>query len=169
MIQLENDEKIVYKVHKHWFAIALPVTISIILAAAPLIFFGVFFKFFLEQNISFSLPIFFYCIWLLAIWIFSFVEWTGFYLDVWFVTDRRIIYVDQGGLFNRRISSLRFDKIQDVTIEIKGIIAEMMHFGDISVQTAGENRQFVMHGVENPTKAKELISSVIDVRPNLLK
>ena len=159
MIQLEQDEKIVYEIRKHWYDLALPTIITLVLACTPLVVLSIVLGFIPVSAFPFSLVIFFYCIWLLGLWLFLCIEWTDYYLDVWFVTDRRIIDVEQMGVFHRRISSLRFDKIQDVTVEVIGVVAEMLHFGDLSVQTAGENREFVIRGVANPIKAKEMIAS----------
>jgi uncharacterized membrane protein YdbT with pleckstrin-like domain len=92
------------------------------------------------------------------LWLSFFINWTKYYLDVWYVTEKRIIAVDQRGIFNRGISNLRFDKIQDVTIDVKGFIATLLNYGNVKVQTAGEdNYEFSMSVVSNPENVRKVI------------
>ena len=83
--------------------------------------------------------------------------WTLYYLDVWIITDKRIIDIEQKGIFNREISTFRTDNIQDVTIEIRGIIGTFLKFGDIHIETASENNSFVIREALNPERVKEVI------------
>jgi hypothetical protein len=100
----------------------------------------------------------FYVIWLLAIWLRFFIVWTNYYLDVWYVTEKRIIDVDQKALFNREVSNLRFDRIQDVTLQVRGVVATFLDYGDIRVQTAAEDStDFYMEQVAHPERVKQVI------------
>lgn len=104
--------------------------------------------------------VFVYAVWLLALWGFFAIQWTNFYLDVWYVTQKRIIDVEQKGIFHREISNLRFDKIQDISIEVTGFIATMLNFGDIHVQTAAEDSSdFFMKDARNPERVRKIIFS----------
>lgn len=109
-----------------------------------------------------SLPLFLASVWTLLLWAKFFAIWTDYYLDVWIVTDRRIVNIDQKGLFHREVSTLRMERIQDVTLEIEGIIATVLGFGDVLVQTAGETGEFVIKGVNNPEHIKRKILSHVD-------
>jgi uncharacterized membrane protein YdbT with pleckstrin-like domain len=91
-----------------------------------------------------------------------FAVWTDYYLDIWIVTNRKLVSIDQIGLFNREISTLRMERIQDVTFSINGIVATLLNFGDIHVQTAAEEREFVMRGIAHPDRVKRLILTHID-------
>ena len=96
-------------------------------------------------------------IWLIFFWMRLIHIWTDYYLDVWTITDRRIIDREQRGLFNRQTSVFHIDRIQDVTIETRGILPTLFHFGDIHVQTAGESQQFIMRGIADPKYVREVI------------
>src|SRR5512133_1855326 len=60
-------------------------------------------------------------IYYLAIWLFFFSTVLDYYMDIWIVTNDRIIAVEQQGLFSRTISEMDLWLVQDVTSEIKGI------------------------------------------------
>ena len=83
--------------------------------------------------------------------------WTDYYLDVWMVTDKRIIDIEQKSFFHRQTSVFRIERIQDITIETRGIIATLLNFGDIHVQTAGESQEFIMRGIANPKYMRRII------------
>lgn len=86
------------------------------------------------------------------------MEWTDYYLDVWILTDKRLIDVEQRGLFHRKVSSLDLRNIQDIKIETKGLIATFLKFGDIHVQTAGADREFVIREAYNPELVKRQLT-----------
>ena len=83
--------------------------------------------------------------------------WTDYYLDVWMVTDKRVIDIEQKGFFHRQTSVFRIERIQDVTVETHGIVATLLNFGDIHVQTAGEGQEFIMRGIANPKYVRRVI------------
>ena len=162
MINLGKDEHILVVTRKHWFVFFGQVIFIAILAIVPLIFFkivktfSILDIFYLPGNTTFifvSLSAF----WLLFLWIVFFVIWTNYYLDILVLTTKRIISIDQRGLFFRDVSDFRLDRIQDVTVEVRGILATLIKFGDIHIQTAGEDRDFMMRGVPMPYKLKETI------------
>lgn len=86
-----------------------------------------------------------------------FVSWIDYYLDVWIVTRDRILTIEQKGLFSRSISELPLERVQDVTSEVHGVIATMMKYGDIRIQTAGEQSQFVFKQVPHPYETARMI------------
>lgn len=163
---MDSDEHVIMEVRKHWIVFASYAVELVFLAFLPYILFISFNKF-APGLLNFDLPgnsdalsLFFYSLWLLTLWIIFFINWTKYYLDVWYVTEKRIIAVDQRQIFNRGVSNLRFDKIQDVTVDVRGFIATLLHFGNIKVQTASEdNYDFFMSAVRNPENVRKVIFS----------
>jgi len=134
------------------------------LALLPLIIFAAFGEFLknILANYFIDLPLnllflFFYSLWLLYLWAFFSISVLDFYLDVWFVTNRRLIDIEQKGLFNREISEFPLDKIQDITVKVTGLIETLLNFGDLDVKTASENVEIIFHKIPNPEKAKNII------------
>lgn len=168
-LHLDKGEEVILEVRKHWIVFFGHAFALLMMAVFPFVIFMVA-KILFPQIFSFivlpvdintpALFLFFYSLWLLFLWISFFLQWTKYYLDVWFVTPKRIIGVSQKSIFDREISNLRFDKIQDVTIDVHGFIPTMLDFGNIKVQTAGEdNRDFIMYTVSNPDKVRQVIFS----------
>ncbi len=164
-LNLDPDEHVILEVRRHWFIFFVHAIGLFFCAFIPFMFFTLI-EFLAPQLISnISIPgnssaffLFLYTLWLLVLWISFFIDWTKYYLDVWYVTEKRIVAIDQRHIFNRGISNLRFDKIQDVTIEVKGFIATFLNFGNIKVQTASEdNYDFSMATVRNPERVRKVI------------
>lgn len=59
------------------------------------------------------------------------------------ITDKNITQVLQGGLFNRKVSQLTMANVEDVTAIQKGFYATLLDFGELRVETAGEQENFV--------------------------
>jgi len=93
----------------------------------------------------------------LFVWNSFFILWLDYYLDAWIVTNERIINIKQGGFFARDISELKLTKIQDVTSEIIGIIPTLLDYGNIYVQTAGQEERFNFFQIPNPNYVKDVI------------
>ncbi len=164
VLHLEPEEHVILQVRKHWIVFAVQAGSLLFVAFLPFILIAVI-KTFIPQLLNFNLPVnqsalflFFYTLWLLILWIFFFIDWTKYYLDVWYVTEERIIAIDQKRIFDREVSNLRFDRIQDVTIDVHGFIPTLLGFGNIKVQTASEDsREFFMTTVRNPEEIRRVI------------
>ncbi|MFO0718859.1 MAG: PH domain-containing protein [Candidatus Paceibacterota bacterium] len=175
MLNLENDEKIILEVRKHWFVFLGNVIGFFVGGVLPIVFYFliVTFSSFDILKIIYeykSLYFFIYSLWLLLLWVLFFIQWTNYYLDVWYVTEKRIIDVNQKGIFHREISNLRFDKIQDISIEVRGFIATMLNYGDISVQTAAEDSSdFVMKNARDPQRIRRIVFSQHNIEAEKLR
>jgi|SRR3989344_621415 len=90
-------------------------------------------------------------------WIALFVILADFFLDVWVLTDQRVIAIEQRGLFARTVSEFDLSRIQDVTIEVHGIIPTMLNYGNLIVRTASEHENFIFKQVWRPNEIKDAL------------
>ena len=156
--QLKN-ETVLLLLRRHWFILftrMLIIIVSVIvLAVIYFLFLGPNSN---PQEIAFhDILIFSESLATLFLWNFFFILWVDYYLDVWIVTNERIINIEQKGFFNRNISELKLTKIQDVTSEINGFIPTILNYGNICVQTAGEVERFTFLQIPNPNHVKNVI------------
>ncbi|MEW5907856.1 MAG: PH domain-containing protein [Patescibacteria group bacterium] len=150
ILTLDQDEKIIFQKRKYWFILLAEVIMLSLLFILPLLFY-----FSLPFQINNNLFLIFFLIWSLFLWVILFIIWTDYYLDLFILTNKRVVDIEQKGLFNREISTLSLNCIQDITIETKGIIATLLNFGNIYIQTAGERERFIIKGIFHPEKTKE--------------
>jgi len=171
VIDFEPGEKILYQLRKHWFAFVGNIIGAVIFALVPL---GVLIGLtFIKLPTSLNLQEFFagdiryfiffcYASWLLLIWLTLYLQWTRFYLNVWYLTNKRVIEAKQKGLFNREVSSFHYSKIQDVTVEIEGLIPTFLGFGSVSIETAGERENIILNNAARPQKVKQIINEQLE-------
>lgn len=175
-IKLETDEKVVRIVRKHWFILAISIVSDVLLALLP-VFVWLLFSLIFSDVISAGILAatgfteltstlwFFYLAWLLLIWIHFTNHITDYYLDLWVITDRRIVAIDQRGFFHRFLSSFRLERLQDMNIETSGVIPTLLNFGTIEAQTAGgSNEEFKTKNMPDPRELKSLIIRLADER-----
>lgn len=164
------------KVRKHWFVLVSKLIVPVIFLFVPLLLLfalrsveGYMSADTLEaiaRTFSGPLIVFFALLWSFCMWIWAFIIWTDYYLDIWVVTNKRVFDIEQKGFFQREISILRMDRVQDITTNVRGIIPTFFNFGEIHVQTAGSDKEFVMRGAPAPSSLKQVISSLQDQRQN---
>lgn len=168
MIEIDKTEKVLRIVRKHWFVLLADIVLLVLFVAIPVIFFVAWNALNLSAFISYDgSPIFaagfFLFAWLLLIWIVGWHMWTDYYLDVFIITDKRIFDITQYGLFRRTSSSFRLDRIQNITVEMSGIIQTLLDFGTIRLETAGEREDFVANYLARPYELKKTINEMQDI------
>lgn len=104
------------------------------------------------------MPLAFYLLFMyfFVLTILAFITWVDYWLDMWIITNERIIDIEQKGLFRHEISEFGLDKIQDVTVESPGLLATFLRYGKISVHTAGD-QSFEAVDLPNVHGVKDLI------------
>src|SRR4051812_5450739 len=101
----ETGEKVVMLVRRHPFYIAMKFVFSFIAVMLPAFVVAIYSPYLLANSLG-TLAIFLLSLWTLVLWVVFFYHFTMYTLDVWIVTDRRIIDSTQHGFFNRTVSEL---------------------------------------------------------------
>ncbi len=156
MIQLKENEKIILAIHKHWlvlFGRTALVFIFLLIGIAGFYFVSGFAA---DNVLFYRLAWFLFIVYFLILYLAVLILWMDNYLDMWIVTDERILDIEHIGIFKREVSEFLISHVQDVTIEIPGMLASFLKFGNIRVQTAGE-KFFESKDIPNPEKIKDLI------------
>ena len=160
----EPDEKVILLLRRHPFVLFKQNLLFLIYFAIPV---GVYVVAKLWLTFILSFPIYPIFVLLISIYcsfflLFLLIEWIDYYFDVWLVTNKRLIDVDQIGLFKRVIAETRLDKIQDITVEINGPFATLFHYGNVHIQTAARTKRFEIRQVSEPSGVRTKILSLYD-------
>lgn len=171
LIKLDSDERVLKTIRRHWFVIASELFGLFILALIPLVVW-IFLSVTVEDNAYITTVkltsiepyfIFMTAAWLLVLTMAGAAAWTHYYLDHWIVTNKRVMLIDQRGFFWRSISSFRLERLQELSVEINGLIPTLLNFGTIRAETAGENNsEFVTSGMPDPRGIKAMIVEAAD-------
>lgn len=152
----ENGEKVIMLLRRHPIVIILRLLGLLIAYFIPIIASIIFLNYIINYELV-TLYLFILSIWTLFIWIIAFYSITMYALDVWIVTDKRIIDSTQHGFFNRKISELHLPRIQDISVNVRGVIQTVFKYGDLQVQTAGTEEKFNFLQIPDPNFVKDSI------------
>ncbi len=170
--ELEPGEHIMKEVRKHWLVFLGMLFPYIFLAILPLLLPGVFawtaslYPVLQGTASAFTLATpwvrIVVGIWWLMLWIGAFNAFTSYFLNVWVITNHRIVNIRQYQFFNRKVSSFLLMRVQDVTTETYGILSDLFGYGCVQVETAGvASDAFRMDGVADPQGMRDLIMKEI--------
>ena len=98
--------------------------------------------------------------------LFFYIELLNYWLDMWIITNQRIIDVEHQALFHRQVSEFSTARVQDITVEVEGVFASLLGYGDVSIQTAGE-QSFSIKRVANPELVKNAIMHLARTREGI--
>ena len=160
----QPDEKLVLFVRRHWIILVARWLAYLILSCIPIatyFFLAAYQPQILANRIIFPFLFLFASIFYLFMWLFLFNIFIDYYLDVWIVTTKRILDIEQRGIFNRIVAEHSLERIQDVTGSQKGVIQTIFKFGDVYIQTAGEIQRFDFHQVRNPFEIVRIVNSLL--------
>ncbi len=160
------DEKLVFLLRRHPITILVLIIVTLILLTSP---FGInwylqTYRLDILQDPSVLTPVVVIgSIFFLFAWLFLFQYFMDYYLDTWIVTTKRIINIEQTGLFHRTMSESRLYRIQDVTASINGFWATVFNYGHVEIQTAGEKNRFQFEQVSNPNHISKTILELSEI------
>lgn len=166
MLDLKNlpnaipEEKLVYFLRRHPITLLSVLFGYVLLLASPFLILAYFrvSQPELIENPSFqALIVFGGSAFFLFAWLFLFQLFLDYYLDSWIVTTRRILNIEQNGLFGRTVSELRLYRIQDVTAIVNGFVKTMFNFGEVEIQTAGEHERFMFEEIPRPNEVAKTV------------
>lgn len=164
-----DEKKIVLFIRKHWAAYLGQFLLSIFLFFFPLVLLLIIYL--ADKTIFKGLVLNFlvlgFSTYYLIISTFVFTSWLSFYYDIYIITEDSIIDVFQQGFFGRRIGQLSMLRVQDVSSSIEGLFPTLFAYGDVLVESAGEQTQhFVLEQVPNP---QEVSSKIMELHNRIIE
>ncbi len=156
---LEPGEHIVTVLHRHpigIIAIYIETLVGIIAVIALTLFLA---PNFLDNMSGQTYRLFLACV-VLAIALAALILFVATYIyrqSRLIVSDKSLIQIIQRGLFIRKISRLSMSNVQDVTAEHSGILQTILGYGTLTVETAGEEDNFVFPYCPSPDTYSERI------------
>lgn len=102
----------------------------------------------------------------LSLLFFFLRAWMSFYLDVTIVTERRLIDIEQEGIFRRQIAEQSLVRVQDVSSRQHGFFQHFLNYGTLFIETAGEQPNFELHNIPRPN---DVAKTIINLHDRLLE
>jgi uncharacterized membrane protein YdbT with pleckstrin-like domain len=129
-------------------------------------FLGLFILYIFNSNFikieSFQIFLAFYFIYISFLLLIGFVEWLNEELDLFIITDKRIIIFIQKTFFNRHSSIASLNQIQDVKGEVQGMFFSFLNVGNLEIKTAADNTCFIIDEIKDPEKVARILNNAME-------
>ncbi len=88
--------------------------------------------------------------------------------DRYIVTNRRVIHIEKVYLVREKRDEAPLAMIQDVSVDMQGLMTNLLYFGDVIIQTAGTLGTIRFRGIPKPRKAQaQILALMSQARPAL--
>jgi uncharacterized membrane protein YdbT with pleckstrin-like domain len=151
---LAKDETVIRKINKHWIVLA-PVVLADVVVIAIIIgltyLYGRYrsdFPAHFNTADLFSFVVIFIILAMIMLYGGLWVYRRNFLV----LTNQHLVRVEQRGLFAHSVSQLSLGRVQDVSGKVSGFLPTILGFGDIVVETAGAEDNFIFNTVGNPSE-----------------
>ena len=154
---LRKDEHLELVIRRHWIVILFTKMYLIILAV---ITWGLMFLY------GTGIPHVYIHLIIISIWmyglVFAFIRWINDELDIFIITNQRIIGLIQEGFLSRKSVQASIRHVQEVNAQTQWLLGSMLHFGPLYIQTASETTDLIMPTAANTMKASRHISNMVE-------
>jgi len=157
LFELRQNENVAITLRKHWFVFVPLIALCLFLILVPLAGLHVLRINNVDLGEYQALAMMGFSVFLLLTLAFFITAFIDYYLDVGFVTNFRIIDIDQKGLFHRSVAEQNLIRIQDVAAKQNGILQTFLNYGDVFIETAGEAPNFEFYAIPKPQERAQTI------------
>jgi len=152
-----KDEEVVLMLRRHPVTQLKKIATIALLFFVPILLFATPMLDFLTLKLKIAANIAWYTL-LMTITLEAFLVW---FFNVFIITDERIIDVDFLSLIYKNISSAKIDNIEDITVSTGGVLASLVNYGTVFIQTAGETPELQFEDVPQPAKVAKVLNELI--------
>ena len=152
----EVREKVILLLRQHWVTQVGWIMIAGLMVVAPVSLVWIPLLDFMPGNFQFMAIV----MWYLLLIAFGYEKFITWFFHVFIVTDERVIDVDFYNLLYKEVSEAKIDNIEDVTYRQGGVLRAMFNFGDVAMQTAGEQREFMIENVPQPNRVVKILNEL---------
>lgn len=161
-IKIDEGEKIVLKVRKHWMVLVRDTAGTTLLGLLPFIIIPIILRtvpsLYFDAIGGAAMASFASALWLLVVWMALFTIWVDYYLDIWIITNMRIFNLEQISLFDRRVATWGLEKVQEITVHSENALQALLGYGSLEIQTAGHTNEYAkIEGIPDPNRVRTVI------------
>lgn len=157
---LREHETIRMTLHRHWIILVFHFFYFIVLILTT--------WFFLSYKSSILQIIFsegLYWTLLSIYWIvfltFILLDWINDELDLFIITESRVIGIEQLSALSRSVSECSLDRVQEVNAHTTGILQTIFGYGDVHIHTASETSNMIVKYAPYPIENARRINNII--------
>ena len=157
MLQLENMrpwEKVITVIKRHWIVYVILWIYFILWITISIALFTVLSTNLIANLVNIVFWLFFS--------IFIYIEWMNHELDMYVITNNRVIWIDQISFLNRAVSECNLWQVQEVNSKTTWILANILNYWTLSIQTAWNITTLKMEFCPDSMQAARKLLNVVD-------
>lgn len=94
--------------------------------------------------------------------IFLYIEWLNHELDMYVVSNNRVIWINQISFLNRAVSECNLWQVQEVNSKTSWLFANIFNYWTLSIQTAWNATTLIMDYAPDPMQTARKILNIVD-------
>lgn len=94
--------------------------------------------------------------------LFLYIEWLNHELDMYVVTNNRVIWIDQISFLNRTVSECNLGQVQEVNSRTSWLLANIFNYWTLSIQTAWNKTTLRMDFSPNAIQWARKVLNIVD-------
>lgn len=158
----EEEEQVILLLRKHPITNIPWIVSGVLMLLAPIVIFPLFSFLNPFPNLPLTYQFVFTLFWYVVTFGVILANYLSWFFNIYLVTTERIVDVDFRNLVYRQLSSTRVARVQDVTYKVSGVIRSIFDYGDVFIQTAGTEENFVFEAAPKPQEVVKTIGELTD-------
>lgn len=149
-VQLQPGESVVLVVRRHWFFLVMPLVAALLAMLVPPALLLALVALTDGPKALDAVLLLMSLAYAVALGVRAYFIWYAWAHDVWVITNQRLVDGQKPDWFHEKVSTADLVQVQDVGLDRVGLLATLLKFGDLRVQTAAEIEQFILRKIPRP-------------------
>ncbi len=156
---LQENEEIIMTLHRHWVILVFHFLYFIALFWTSIILLtyqNAIIQIFWSAIYWWGLSLY----WILFL-TFILLYWINDELDLFIITNMRIIGIEQISVLSRSVTECSLDKVQEVNAHTSGIVEALFGYWDVHIHSASETSNIIVKYAPDPIENARRINNII--------
>lgn len=161
-VQLQPGESVVLLVRRHWFFLVMPLALTLLAMLLPSsLVLAVVVRTDGPRAVDTVVTVI-AAAYIVGMAVKAYFVWYAWVHDVWVITNQRLVDGQKRNWFNEEVATADLMQVQDIALERHGMLATLLKFGDLRVQTAAEVEEFILRKIPHPQDVLGLLDRTRD-------
>ena len=157
MLNIDNlrpGEEVIMVVKRHWIIYLILILVFLSWILFTILSYVLFWASTLNHLINIVFWMFFS--------VLLYIKWLDHELDMYAITNNRIIWIDQISFLNRTVTECNLWQVQEVNSKTKWIFANMLNYWTLTILTAWNATNMIMDFAPNSMQEARKILNIVD-------
>ncbi len=156
---LKDNEKIVMTLHRHWIILIFHFLYFLALFVSSWIL--VSYQTTIIDLTGSSLYWWGLSLYWIIFLTFILIDWINDELDIFIITDSRVIGIEQISALSRNVTECSLDRVQEVNAHTAWVLQTIFWFWDVHIHTASETSNMIVNYAPDPIENCRRINNII--------